>query len=156
MLAGRGTSTSLIRHRHADPRSHLFCTVSWRESFILVGGAQRPRCGKGGGQRTGNGCEVAGCALSSFSPILSPDLLKIDLGIKNSQPCQRLFSVCDRMLRGHHHLRSAYVSLRASPIPRTSTVRRLYKPHARPLVRVVYGLPTLWEPAVATVGGVRL
>ena len=33
--------------------------------------------------------------------------------------------------------------------PRTSIVRELYKPYARPLVRVVQGLPASWEPIVS-------
>ena len=33
--------------------------------------------------------------------------------------------------------------------PRTSIVRKLYKPYARPLARVVRGLPISWESAVA-------
>ena len=35
--------------------------------------------------------------------------------------------------------------------PRTSTVYRLYEPYARPLARVVQGIPISWEPVVATV-----
>ena len=35
--------------------------------------------------------------------------------------------------------------------PKNSTVRKLYEPYARPSVRVVCGIPTSWEPAVATV-----
>ena len=34
--------------------------------------------------------------------------------------------------------------------PRTSIVRELYKQYARPLTRVTRGLPTSWEPIVAT------
>ena len=35
--------------------------------------------------------------------------------------------------------------------PRTSMVRKKYEQYARPLARVVHGLPVLWEPVVATV-----
>ena len=49
--------------------------------------------------------------------IFPSDLLRMDLGTANSQPCQRLHSFCGRILRGHRHLRSAYLSLRAFLIP---------------------------------------
>ena len=34
--------------------------------------------------------------------------------------------------------------------PQTSIIRDRYKKYARPLTRVIWGLPTLWEPTVAT------
>ena len=43
--------------------------------------------------------------------------------------------------------------------PQTSAVRKLYEPYARPLARVVWGIPISWEPAVATVrhrGGISV
>jgi len=45
------------------------------------------------------------------------DLLRMDLGTTNSQPRQRLHPFCGRILQGHKHLCSAYLSLCASPIP---------------------------------------
>ena len=35
--------------------------------------------------------------------------------------------------------------------PRTSTIHKLYEPYARPLARVIQGIPDAWEPIVATV-----
>ena len=46
-----------------------------------------------------------------------PDLLRTDLGAADSRPRQRLHSFFDRILRGHQHLRSAHLSLRAPLIP---------------------------------------
>ncbi|KAF9642638.1 WD40 repeat-like protein [Thelephora ganbajun] len=36
--------------------------------------------------------------------------------------------------------------------PRNSIVRSLYEPHARPLARVVHGLPNSWESSIAAMG----
>ncbi|KAF9642942.1 hypothetical protein BDM02DRAFT_3124013 [Thelephora ganbajun] len=36
--------------------------------------------------------------------------------------------------------------------PRQSIVRSLYEPHARPLARIVRGLPNSWEPSIAAAG----
>ena len=33
--------------------------------------------------------------------------------------------------------------------PNTSTIRKLYEPHAHPFVRVVHGVPTSWDPSTA-------
>jgi len=51
------------------------------------------------------------------SLVFPPDLLRVHLGTTNSQPRQRLHSFCGHILRGHQHLRSAYLSLRAFLIP---------------------------------------
>ena len=51
------------------------------------------------------------------SPVFPPGLLRMDLGTANSQPHQRLHSFCGRILRGHQHLCSTYLSLRAFLIP---------------------------------------
>jgi hypothetical protein len=50
MLAGRGTSTSLMTVPPRTPRNHIHpAPVPGGKVFILVGGAQRPRCCKGSG-----------------------------------------------------------------------------------------------------------
>ena len=51
-------------------------------------------------------------------PWISPlDLLRMDLGTTSYQPRQRLHPFCGRILQGHQHLCSAYLSLCASLIP---------------------------------------
>ena len=51
------------------------------------------------------------------SLVFPPHLLRMDLGTANSQPRQRLHSFCGRILRGHQHLCSTYLPLRAFVIP---------------------------------------
>jgi len=47
---------------------------------------------------------------------------------------------------------AAHIYHSALPLsPRTSIVRRLYEPHAHPLMRIVQGVPMSWDPVVAAV-----
>jgi len=94
-----------------------------------------------------------GGRMSVVFPFLNfpQESLRMDLGATNSRVRQRLHSFCDRILRGHQHLRSTYLSLRASPLPPNVDGARAIQTIRPSPARVVHGLPILRESAVATV-----
>jgi len=63
-----------------------------------------------------------------------------------------LVNDCFRFVTGFFEVISAsspHIYHSALPLsPRESLVRRLYDPHARPLTRIVHGLPTSWDPSI--------
>ena len=54
---------------------------------------------------------------SISSPIRSNSFRLDHLGVTDSRPCQRLFSLCDRVFRGYHHVCTAYLSFCTPSIP---------------------------------------
>ena len=117
MLVCRGTSILLTRHRPTDSKPHLPYTVSWRESSYSGWRCSASLARQG--RRLTHWKRLRGgwMCVEFLSLIFPPDLLRMGLGTTNSQPRQRLHSFCGRILRGHQHLLSAYLSLRASLIP---------------------------------------
>ena len=104
--------TTLAHTLKITPVLHRFLEgkfIFWLEALSILGAAREAV----------NALEAAvrwldvRCVLSFIFP---QDLLRMDLGTINSQPCQRLHSFCGHILRGHQRLCSAYLSLRASLI----------------------------------------
>ncbi|KAF9642449.1 hypothetical protein BDM02DRAFT_2236978 [Thelephora ganbajun] len=69
-------------------------------------------------------------------------------------PTLDLVDDCFRFVMGFFEVistSSTHIYHSALPLcPRQSMVRSLYEPHARPLTRIVYGLPNSWESSIAT------
>ena len=72
-----------------------------------------------------------------------------------ASPTLDLVDDCFRFVTGFFEIISTsapHIYHSALPLsPRESIVRRLYEQHARPLARIVHGLPTSWEPSIAAV-----
>ena len=72
-----------------------------------------------------------------------------------ASPTLDLVNDCFRFVTGFFEIISTsapHIYHSALPLsPRESIVRRLYEQHARPLARIVHGLPTSWEPSIGTV-----
>ena len=72
-----------------------------------------------------------------------------------ASPTLDLVNDCFRFVTGFFDIISTsapHIYHSALPLsPRESIVRRLYEQHARPLARIVHGLPTSWEPSIAAV-----
>ncbi|KAF9646358.1 hypothetical protein BDM02DRAFT_3188908 [Thelephora ganbajun] len=71
-----------------------------------------------------------------------------------ASPTLDLVNDCFRFMMGFFGIistSSAHIYHSALPLcPRQSIVRTLYEPHARPLTRIVHGLPNSWESSIAT------
>jgi hypothetical protein len=74
------------------------------------------------------------------------------LGLIQESPTLDLVYDCFRFVTGFFEvIRTSVPHIYHSALPlspRTSIVRELYEPHARPLTRIVRGVPTSWDPSI--------
>ena len=109
----RTSLVSLMRtqFRPMHPQSSPPCTGSWRQSFCsgwkysalsAPSGMRLRRCKS---PRIGWGCVEFLCFISY------PKLLRLDPGVADVRPGQRLFPFCNRVLRGHQRILSTHLSL---------------------------------------------
>ncbi|KAF9642862.1 YVTN repeat-like/Quino protein amine dehydrogenase [Thelephora ganbajun] len=74
--------------------------------------------------------------------------------LETTLPTLDLVNDCFRFVTGLFEVistSSTHIYHSALPLcPRQSMVRSLYEPHARPLTRIVHGLPNSWESSIAT------
>jgi hypothetical protein len=89
---------------------------------------------------------VGGSSSYTLDPF--PEFTKTDPGIANSRPCNDCFQFVTGFFDDHSHIRPAYLSLRPPPV--TSNVDRAptVQSHARPLTRIVHGLPASYPDTV--------
>ena len=98
-------------------------------------------------RRNGLTCVVFVC-LSDFKDLVG--FVQVSPTLDIARDCSRfVIKFFDLINTSAQHIHISALPLS----PRTSIVRGIYKQYERPLVRVVHGLPTSWEPVVATAHG---